>query len=112
MLMQKLTKVGSPNFQNEVLDSKIPVLALFTAKWCSACKIMLPILEKFNENHKNAIKCVVIDIDSFSESSKYVRSLPTVAIFVDGSNAKTRAGTMNKNGVSSMLEEAGIVLDD
>ncbi|UCC78840.1 MAG: thiol reductase thioredoxin [Candidatus Zixiibacteriota bacterium] len=51
------------NFQEEVINSKQPVLAVFEAEWSGACDIMTPILEDLCIEFKGRAKIGIIDID-------------------------------------------------
>ncbi len=51
------------NFQDEVINSKQPVLAVFEADWSGTCDIMTPILEDLCVEFKGRAKIGIIDID-------------------------------------------------
>ena len=39
------------NFNKEVMNSDIPVMVDFYAKWCGPCRMMLPIVEQMAEKY-------------------------------------------------------------
>ena len=39
------------NFDEEVLQAKLPVLVDFYADWCGPCKMMAPIVEQIAEEY-------------------------------------------------------------
>ena len=44
--MSKLIEVDESNFEEEVQQSKLPVLIDFGAVWCGPCKMLDPIVEE------------------------------------------------------------------
>ena len=73
-------------FQKEVMDSEIPVIVDFGATWCGPCKILAPMVDKFEEEYGDQVKVVRIDIDEKPELSTYlgVKSIPFIYVVKDG----------------------------
>ena len=59
----RVIEVTSSNFNEEVINSSVPVLIDFYADWCGPCKILSPIVEEVSSQYED-VKFVKIDIDS------------------------------------------------
>lgn len=68
----------------EVTKSYQEVLIDFYADWCNPCKVMTPVLEKFEDIYK--IPVVKVDIEVYPElTDQYkVLSIPTLILFKNG----------------------------
>ena len=83
--------VSERTFNQEVLQSPIPVLINFEAPWCGLCRIVHPLLLQFQVECGEEIKIVSINADeNFQLSTTYrLKSLPTL-ILIDNGNVKQR----------------------
>ena len=95
------------NFQEEVLDSKEPVLVDFTATWCGPCKALAPIVEKLADEFQGKVKVGKLDIDDAPEvTRKYgVRSVPTVMVFRGGEKKGTQVGVATREKLVKLLTD-------
>ena len=75
-------KFTSANFEEEVLNSEIPVLVDFYADWCGPCKMMAPIVESLAESFDGKVKVGKLNIDEEMDiAQKYrVMSIPTYCL--------------------------------
>ena len=48
--------IGMDGFQEEVLNSDIPVLVDFYADWCGPCKVLAPVLDDLALKYEGAVK--------------------------------------------------------
>lgn len=97
--------VTKSNFESEVLNSDIPVLADFWAAWCGPCKMLSPVLAQIAQEYEGKIKVAKINIDEEGELAiKYnILSIPTVLLFKDGQLINKSVGFCSKEELLSML---------
>lgn len=81
------------------------VVVDFFATWCGPCKMQAPVLEEVAKEQTN-VTFLKVDVDDFSElAQKYgVMSIPTIKLFVDGKEAKTNVGFMDKSAVEDFIK--------
>ena len=84
--MTKPIEVTDSNFEQEVINSDIPVIVDFWAIWCGPCKMIAPIMEEFASEYDGKVKITKLDVDNNPNVAvKYgIRSIPTVLLFKDG----------------------------
>lgn len=101
-----ITTITDDNFQDEVLNSDLPVLIDFWAIWCGPCKMIAPIVEELATEYDGKAKIGKLDVDSNQQTSiKYaVRSIPTLLIFKGGELVETIIGAVPKAKVVEKLE--------
>lgn len=99
------TKFTGNTFEQEVLQSDKPVLVDFYADWCGPCKMMAPVVDQLAEELGDTIKIGKVNIDDDEETAlKYkVMSVPTFALFKDGSLVKTLTGAMPKQALIDFI---------
>ena len=82
------------NFEDEVINSDIPVLVDFWATWCGPCKMIAPIVEEIAEEYEGKIKVGKVNVDDEGDlASEYrIASIPTLLIFKNGEIVHTLVG--------------------
>lgn len=103
--MSNVKHVTIESFENEVLNSKLPVLVDFWAEWCGPCKAIAPILDEVSVERQD-ILIVKINVDDNNElSSKFgVRSIPTMILFNGGKQVASKVGSVSKLALNSFLD--------
>ena len=99
-------EITMDNFEQEVLNSDVPVMIDFWATWCMPCKMLAPVIEELAEEANGAYKVGKIDVDrSPSLAAQFgVMSIPTVIVFKNGKAAEKSVGVVPKNHLEAMLK--------
>jgi thioredoxin 1 len=94
------------NFQQEVLNSDIPVLIDFWAVWCGPCKMIAPFVEEIAKDYEGKVKVGKLDVDNNPNVSMQfgIRSIPTLLFFRDGKVVDQIMGAVPKNMITSKLD--------
>ena len=97
--MTDFIKINAENFQNEVLDSKQPVLVDFTAEWCGPCKMLDPIIEELAKDWNGNIKVAKLDVDANPDlAMQYqVMGIPTLILFKNREPIERVSGYQSKD---------------
>jgi thioredoxin 1 len=98
-------KVSSATFQQEVLQSEVPVLVDFYADWCGPCKKLAPVLDQV-AGDTPAAKIVKVNIDENPGlASQYkVRSVPTLMVFKGGRLVDQHRGFADQTKLQKMIQ--------
>ena len=101
-----LIEFTDANFQQEVLNSDVPVLVDFWAVWCGPCKIIAPYVEQIADEYQGKVKVGKLDVDNNPQvSMQYgIRSIPTLLIFRDGKIADQIIGAVPKQAIMQKLD--------
>ena len=96
----------SENFEEEVINSKLPVLVDFWASWCMPCKMMHPIIDEVAEEAQGNFKVGKINVDEQTNlATKFgIMSIPTFIVFKDGKPSNMSVGVQDKNKILELLK--------
>ena len=78
--------ITDQNFDQEVLQSQIPVVVDFWAPWCGPCKMMGPAIESMAAEFEGKVKILKLNVDENpSSAGKYeILSIPALKFFKNG----------------------------
>lgn len=95
------------NFNEEVLQSDIPVLVDFWASWCMPCKMLTPVIEELAKEAEG-YKVGKVNVDEEPELARQynVMSIPTVLVFKGGQVVKQSVGVQPKEALEDMVRMA------
>ena len=97
--------VDMNNFDEEVLNSREPVLVDFYADWCGPCRMLAPVIEDISDSDIG-VKVCKLDVDkAVSLAVKYnVSAIPAVIIFKDGKVVANTVGYQEKENLIKLIE--------
>jgi len=106
-MSDKIVHVSDSTFDEEVLNSDIPVLVDFWAEWCGPCKMIAPVLDEIADEYEGKLKICKVDVDSNPEiPPKFgIRGIPTLIVFKGGNVEATKVGALSKTQLSEFVQE-------
>jgi thioredoxin 1 len=107
-MSDNIVHVTDATFEEEVLNSKTPVLVDFWAEWCGPCKMIAPVLDELAGDYAGKVKVCKMDVDANKETpAKFgIRGIPTLIIFKDGSAEATKVGALSKAQLVEFIDGA------
>ena len=101
-------KLTIESFENEALNSNIPVLLDFYADWCGPCKMLAPAVERISERYRGKVKVCKVNVDeAYPVAASFgIQSIPTVIVFKDGELFDKSIGLVSEDALAEMLDRA------
>ncbi len=95
------------NWEEEVLNSDIPVLVDFWAPWCGPCRMVAPIVSEIADEYAGKLKVGKLNTDEEPNIAvRYgIMSIPTLMIFKNGEVADQIVGAVPKEYFVQKLEQ-------
>jgi thioredoxin 1 len=93
-------------FDQDVLNSEVPVLVDFWAPWCGPCRAMSPAVDSVADEYAGKLKVGKLNTDDNPGTAmRYqIRGIPTLLLFKGGKVVDQRVGAMGKPDLKKMLD--------
>ncbi len=105
-MSEHLHYVTDATFEQEVLQSPLPVLVDYWADWCGPCKMISPILDEVSKEYAGRVKICKLNIDDNQATPpKYgIRGIPTLMLFKNGNVEATKVGALSKSQLTAFVD--------
>lgn len=99
-------KITSENFENEVLNSEVPVILDFWAPWCGPCRMIAPVLAEIAEENEGALVVGKVNVDEEGDlAMKFgIASIPTLLVFKNGQIVNKSIGVKPKAQILALVK--------
>ena len=99
-------EVSENTWEDEVLNSELPVLVDFWAEWCGPCKMIAPALHDLALEYDGKLNVAKVDVDSAPNiAMKYrVSSIPALIFFKDGQPVDQVIGAVPKGALKKKID--------
>jgi thioredoxin 1 len=101
--MADVPEVSDETFEEQVLQSEIPVVVDFGAEWCHPCRQLDVVIDELADEWQGKVQIVKLDIDGNVDTTmRYgVMGVPTLILFIAGEDKERLVGLQPKKRIIS-----------
>ena len=104
--MSEIT-LNESNFDQEVLNSELPVMVDFWAVWCGPCKVLGPIVDELANEYEGKLKVGKVNVDENNQLARRygIMSIPTLKFFKGGKVVGELIGAAPKSTLETEIKK-------
>ena len=105
-MSEHIVHLSDDAFEQQVLQSSVPVLVDYWAEWCGPCKMIAPILDEVAKEYAGRLRVAKLNIDENQQTPpKYgIRGIPTLMLFKNGNVEATKVGALSKSQLTAFID--------
>jgi thioredoxin 1 len=106
--MSHVLRLTDGNFEEEVSQSRIPVLVEFCGSWCVPSQQMKPMLETIAREYDGKVKIGDLNVDQNPRTAAQyqIMGCPTFILLSSGKPISRRVGAQSKKQLLEMIPSA------
>jgi len=106
-MADNIKHVSDATYQQEVLESDLPVLVDFWAPWCGPCRMVAPVVEQLADEYAGKMVFAKLNTDENPDTpgSLGIRGIPTLILYTNGAEAERLVGFQPKAKLQSKIDE-------